>query len=91
MKLATIIKFSFLGGLITASIGAFLKILHAEVPDMLLAICLVLNVIFIATSVYEVRSSIRIDFREKTMWTIALLFMPGLSGIVYFLLGRRRV
>jgi hypothetical protein len=43
---------------------------------------------------YEIWNSYRIDKNEKIMWTIAFIFMGilgAIAGIVYLLMGRKRV
>lgn len=91
MQRGDLIKFNFIIALFTGVIGAYLKILHASYSDLFLILALLSNLVFVVAAVYEVRSSKRIDFNEKTMWTVAFLFFPGIAGIVYFTLGRRRV
>jgi len=91
MQRGDLIKFSFIAALLAGVIGAYLKILHASYSDLFLSLALLLNLVFVIAAVYEVRSSKRIDFSEKTMWMVAFLFFPGIAGIVYFTLGRRRV
>lgn len=91
MQRRDLIKISFIAALLAGVIGAYFKILHASYSDLFLALALLLNLVFVITAVYEVRSSKRIDFNEKTMWTVAFLFFPGIAGVVYFTLGRRRV
>lgn len=86
-----LVLYSFIIGFITASMGAVLKIMHLGFSEPILAASVLLNVVFVACAIYEVRSSSQFTFREKTMWTIALLFFPGFSGIVYILLGRRKL
>lgn len=91
MKLATIVKWSFVISFIVTTIGAYLKIIHADGAETALTIGIIFVMIFIASAIYEVRTSTRINHAEKTMWTIAFLFMSGIAGIVYFLMGRKRI
>lgn len=91
MKLWTITTYSFIASMTTGIIGATLKIMHLPNSDLFLTTSLLLHLVFFGVAFYEVRSSKRIDFSEKTMWTIAFLFFPGIAGIIYFTLGRRRV
>ena len=91
MKLGTIVKWSFIISFTITLIGAYLKITHAVGAETLLMIGVVSVLIFIASAIYEIRTSTRISHSEKTMWTIAFIFMSGIAGIVYFLMGRRRI
>lgn len=91
MKLGTIVKWSFIISFTITLIGAYLKITHTVGAETLLMIGVVSVLIFIASAIYEIRTSTRISHSEKTMWTIAFIFMSGIAGIVYFLMGRRRI
>jgi membrane protein CcdC involved in cytochrome C biogenesis len=91
MNLGSIVKSSFFAGAIFSFIGAYLKITHREGADVFLILGIIGSLLFMATAIYEVRSSTRISHREKTMWTIAFLFLNGFAGFIYFFLGRRRI
>ena len=91
MKLGTIVKWSFIVSLIITIIGGYLKITHSEGSDSFLIIGIIAMLVFIVSAIYEVRTSNRVDNTEKTMWTIAFIFMSGLAGLVYFLIGRKRI
>lgn len=91
MKLGTVVKWSFITSIIIAFIGAYLTITHSAGAETLRIICLIANLVFIVTAIYEVRTSKRIEKSEKTMWTIAFLFFWGIAGLIYFLIGRRNV
>lgn len=75
-------------------VGAFMKILHLPGADQLLIIGMVSNGVFVVSALSEVWRSVRIDKNEKIMWTIAFVFMEflgAIAGIVYLLMGRKRV
>ena len=91
MKLGTIVKWSFIMSFIITLIGAYLKIIHAEGAEECLTIGIIVLIVFIVTAIYEVRTSRKIDNTEKTMWTTAFIFMSGLAGLIYFLIGRKRI
>ena len=91
MGIEKVLKLSFFAGAITTFIGAYLKITHTAGAENFLLIGILASVIFIATAIYEVQNSKRINHREKTMWTIAFLFFNGFAGLIYFFLGRSRV
>ena len=91
MKLGTIVKWSFIISFIVTLIGAYLKITHAENAETLLIIGVIVTMIFIVSAIYEVRTSERIDNTEKTLWTLAFIFFSGITGLIYFLIGRKRI
>lgn len=91
MKAGTIVKWSFLISLIVSLAGAYLKITHTAGAQPFLIAGIVTSLVFTVSAIYEVRASTRINFAEKTMWTVAFLFMSGVAGLVYFLVGRKRI
>jgi hypothetical protein len=40
---------------------------------------------------FEIWQSGKIERIEKIMWTIAFLFLGGLAGLLYILLGRKHI
>ncbi len=91
MKLGTIVKWSFIISLTISVIAAYMKIKHMETADTYLTISILSTLLFIATAIYEVRTSNKIDNFEKTMWTIAFIFLSGITGLIYFFIGRKRI
>ena len=94
MNLGRIVTWSFFISLVLVLVGAFMKILHLPGAEQLLIVGMVTNGVFVVSALSEVWRSERIDKNEKIMWTIAFIFMGVLgtmAGIVYLLLGRKRV
>lgn len=91
MKLGTIVKTSFITSFIITLIGAYLKIIHTEGADVWLTIGIIASIVFIVSAIYEVRTSRRIDNTEKTMWTIGFILFSSITGLLYILIGRRRI
>jgi hypothetical protein len=94
MNLGTIVSWSFFISLVLVLLGAFMKILHLPGAEQLLIVGMITNGVFVIAALSEVWRSERIDKNEKIMWTIAFIFMGFLgtiAGIVYLLLGRKRV
>jgi hypothetical protein len=91
MNLGTIVKSSFVVSFVILLIGSYLKLIHSYSADMFLKIGLAVMLVFIVSAIIEVWSSTRIDKNEKIMWSIALIFMGTFSGIIYLLMGRKRV
>ena len=91
MRIGNIVRWSYIIGLITSLAGAYLKILHSQGADVLLALGLGASLVFILTAIYEVQTSKRIGSQDKIMWTIALIFLSGIAGLVYFFGVRKRV
>jgi hypothetical protein len=91
MNLGSIIKSSFVISFFITLVGAYLKLKHSYSADMFLKIGLAVMLVFIVSSIIEVWSSTLIDKNEKIMWSIAFIFMGTFSGIIYLLMGRKRV
>lgn len=89
--LSQFVNASFLISLSASFSGAALKIMHQAGAGWLFVLSLIATVVFIISALIEIRRSPKIDHREKTMWTIAFIFMSGVTGIVYMVMGRRRV
>lgn len=94
INLVTVVKWSFVISLVFELVGALLKILHLPGADELLITGMVANGVFIVSALSEVWGSSRIDKNEKVMWTIAFIFMGflgAIAGILYVVMGRKRV
>lgn len=91
MNLGTIVRTSFIISMLSALIGAYLKITHSEGTEFLLTVGVISTLIFIVSAIYEVRTSTKIDTSEKTMWTIAFILFSGIAGLIYFFISRRRI
>ncbi len=91
MNKELVFKFCFFGGLILAPIGAFFKIAHFNYYEPFLIFGVMLSIIFIFLSIIEVASSNRIGNNEKVMWLICFIFLNGLTGILYYFMGRKRI
>jgi hypothetical protein len=91
MKLESIVKTSFVISFIITLIGAYFKIMHTDGAEIFLIAGMIATLVFIVSAIYEVRTSNRIDHTEKTMWTIAFIFMSGIAGLIYFFIGRKRI
>ncbi len=91
MKVGTIVITSFIISSAAILIGAFFKITHAEGAAAWLTGGLLASLVFVAVSIYEVRTSKRIDPSEKRLWTAGFVFMCSITGLLYILIGRKRV
>ncbi|MEI6263564.1 MAG: PLDc N-terminal domain-containing protein [Sphingobacteriia bacterium] len=81
----------FIGGILLTPIGAFFKILHIDYLESLLVLGVILSFFYILLSIVEVVRSNRISNNEKTMWVICLIFLNGITGILYYFMGRKRI
>ena len=94
MNLGIVVKWSFVISLVLELVGALMKIMYLPGADTLLIIGMVANGVFIVSALSEVWGSVRINTNEKVMWTIAFVFMGflgALAGILYVIMGRKRI
>lgn len=91
MKLRQVVTISFFVSLLLSIVAAILKYNKVEESGYWLVAGIISMFVFIISAILEVRKSERINSDEKRMWIIAFIFCGGISGIIYFLFGRRRV
>ena len=91
MKRDHILKLSFFISVVGILIGAVFKIMHFPYAELLLEISIVSYLIFAALALYEIYQSNKIETLEKVMWTIGLLFLGSIIGILYLVTGRKRI
>ena len=94
MNLGIVVKWSFVISLVFELVGALMKIMHLPGADELLIIGMAANGVFIVSALSEVWGSVRINTNEKVMWTIAFIFMGflgAIAGILYVVIGRKRI
>lgn len=91
MKLGTIVTLSLLISFILNFLGVYLKITHSAGADKFLIAGIIASIVFLVTAIYEVRTSKRINYTEKNMWTLAFIFFSSIAGLIYILIGRRRI
>ena len=91
MKLGTIITLSLIISFILNFLGVYLKITHSADADKFLIAGIIASIVFLVTAIYEVRTSKRINYTEKNLWTLAFIFFSSIAGLIYILIGRRRI
>ncbi|WP_298394503.1 PLDc N-terminal domain-containing protein [Flavobacterium sp.] len=91
MKKDKIVSISFIISFVFSILGALLKIMHWGNSTLLLVIGIIALGVFIFASLYEIFQSNRIRSNEKFMWLVGFLTLGWFAGIVYLLLGRKRI
>ena len=91
MKRDHVLKISFLSSVIGILFGAVLKIMHSPFADLLLELSFACYLVFAVLALFEVYQSNKIETTEKIMWTIGLLFLGSVVGILYLVAGRKRI
>ena len=72
-------------------IGPLFKIMHLPFAEELLFIVIISHFLVAILALFEIWQSGKIERIEKIMWTIAFLFLGGLVGLLYVLVGRKRI
>lgn len=72
-------------------IGAIMKILHYDGSDTLMMVGFIGSALFACMAIYVVVSGKAFCRSEKIMWTMALIFLGSLGGLIYILAGRRQL
>ena len=91
MKRDHVPKISFFISVIGILFGAVLKIMHSPFADLLLELSFAFYLVFAVLALFEVYQSYKIETTEKIMWTIGLLFLGSVVGILYLVAGRKRI
>ena len=89
-SLNRIVPISFIAGDLLSLIGAYLKIRHIEGADYVLAAALLCSVLFFILALVEVWNTDRVRKQYRVLWTIAILLLGSIGGLLYFIFGRRR-
>ena len=87
----TLVKSSFILGLIITITAVLVKIQHYSGANTLLFIGVLCIITFIFTAILEIHDSKKLDGRQKFMWTIGLITMTTLMGIIYIFSARKRI
>lgn len=90
MKTGTILKMSFILSFLTVW-GAFLKIIHNQFASHFMMTGILFLLIFICTSIYEIKTSKEFEKMEKSIWILALLMFSSVAGFLYLSLGRNKI
>jgi hypothetical protein len=77
-------------GLVLLFFGALRKIMHAPNADIILTVSFIFIALYTVLGVYEVFSSKRIAFFEKSLWLAGFLFVNAITAIMYLAIGRKR-
>ena len=78
-------------GLILMLFGVAKKIMHHEHANEILTAAYCCIIIYTVIGLYEVFSSKKIEFIEKTLWLIGFLLINTITAVLYFAIGRKRV
>ncbi|MBS1579725.1 MAG: PLDc N-terminal domain-containing protein [Bacteroidetes bacterium] len=78
-------------GVISTIVGALFKIMHKPDADFFIEVGLLLTAIYTVIALYEIFNSKNILQNEKLMWLVGFIFVNAITGLMYFLQGRKRI
>jgi hypothetical protein len=87
----TLITVNFAIGFSFLLIASILRISHWQGAQTLLIGGFVATLVYMVIALYEVFKSTRINKPEKIMWTICIILLSPIAGLVYMLSGRKRI
>ena len=87
----TVINVSFAIGFSFLLISAIFRISNWQGAQTLYIGGLLAILVYMVVALYEVFRSTRIKKSEKIMWTLCIILLSPIAGLVYILSGRKRV
>jgi len=87
----TVINISFAIGFSFLLISAIFRISNWPGSQTLAIGGFVAILVYMVVALYEVFRSTRINKSEKIMWTICIILLSPIAGLVYMLSGRKRI
>jgi hypothetical protein len=91
LSLNRIVPISFIAGALISMIGAYLKIRHVDIADYVLATGLLCSLVFIILALVEVWNTDRVRKQDRVLWTVAILLLGSIGGLLYFIFGRKKI
>lgn len=86
-----LIKTSFILSFCLSCIGFWLTVHHGKGADIYLILGLTFHLAWLTIALYEIFSSSRISKTEKIIWTIVLVLLESVGGLIYLLLLRKNI
>jgi hypothetical protein len=86
-----LIKTSFILSFCLSCIGFWLTFHHGKGADIYLILGLTFHLAFLSIALYEIFRSSRISKTEKIIWTICLVLLGSIGGLIYLLLLRKNI
>ena len=86
-----ILPFSFAAGLISTCLAAFMRLQGHPSSVNLMIIGLVFALLFMILALIEIWNADHFQQRDRVMWSIAVVFLGTIGGLIYFMRGRIRV
>jgi len=74
-----------------SGIGFWLTVHHGKGANIYLILGLIFHLAWLATVLYEIFRSFRISKTEKIIWTIVLVLLGSIGGLIYLLLLRKNI
>jgi hypothetical protein len=86
-----LIKISFILSFCLSCIGFWLAVHHGKGANIYLILGLAFHLAWLTIAFYEIFNSSRISKTEKIIWTIVLVLLESIGGLIYLLLLRKNI
>jgi heme/copper-type cytochrome/quinol oxidase subunit 4 len=86
-----LIKTSFVLSICLSTIGFWLSIHDGKGADIYLILGLILHLAFLIIAFYEIFSSSGLSKTEKIIWTVGLIVLSSIGGLIYLLILRKNI
>ncbi len=90
-SLNKLVPISFIAGALFTMVAAYLQITHHDSAQHFFVIGLICNVLFIILAIVEVWNTDRVRKQDRVMWTVAILLLGSIGGLLYFIFGRKKI
>ena len=84
MNKVTAFKVSLIMTIVFIFLGIFFKISHYPYGDFLVSIGVFASLVFVILGLIDVFKNNSSKAHEKIMWTIGLLFLSWIAGLLYY-------
>ena len=91
MKTFSLLWSSFFLSISILLIGLVCKLSHLNYALPIIIMAMLLHLLFVALSLYEIWTSTYIKNGEKIFWTLGFFIMSLITSFIYFFIGRKRI
>lgn len=91
MKSGVMLCATLFASVVATIVGTLYKIQKVSFGESLLWAAILLYLLFLVIAIYEIIRSKQIDKSEKTLWILALIFFSSVTGLIYLLIGRKKI
>ena len=91
INLKTLFNLNFTSSFLALTTGIWMLFKNSPSTDVYFSIAIVTGIIYILIALYEINSSNKIKEVNKLFWTLSFIASAPITGLVYMLIGRKRI